>query len=388
MIKRTLLLVFTFIFILTTVAAFAAPAVDYIFYAEEDGKYYIFGRYDEVSEDVGIYYKGDKFSYVKNGDTTKLDKANESGNLRFGIAFKAPKDYFSNLLLKPYSVKDGVETVGKQRVLDKETNSMKDDNVFFEDFSNDTAGETDVTADEITFIRYKNAETGITSDAFVSLEENKEGILKNMIKLTDGGTGSSSVMKLKIPEYKGNLTFEMRFKFTQPAASSTLYSNGAGFILDFNGGGKRALRLSRLPGNSSGITVMNSSGNITMTNGADVNDKWLTLKVYLDATRKVSSIRLENEEFGEYIYNRSDLQYVSYYLWQDYKGSAMNLYNETFYNEYKGGNIDEMSFSTYNATAGEYLIDYINVYTEGEDFRPTKTRAESKSAPVIADPVK
>ena len=63
-------------------------------------------------------------------------------------------------------------------------------------------------------------------------------------------------------------------------------------------------------------------------------------------------------------------------------------YNLPWYNEYESGNIKKIKFTTYGNTAGEYLIDNINIYTNGEDYRPKRVRAESKFMPVIADPKK
>lgn len=124
------------IMMLSAVSVLAAPSVEYIFYGVDDTEggtgipaYFVFGKYTNnsttsgtlVSEDVGVYYNGEKYSYVKDGNTT-----NASG--LFGIAFDDKddvKDKMTSFKVQPYSVNNYGEKLGAEQEYDFVNDEMK-----------------------------------------------------------------------------------------------------------------------------------------------------------------------------------------------------------------------------------------------------------------------
>ncbi len=374
MIKKILAFSLILNIILAGVTAFAVPSVDYMFLDDETEKYYVFGSFDKengIPEDLGIYFKGLKYSYAKNGDTTSLDKQMEEENPKFGISFKAPPEYMETFRVKPYvTLSGGKEIIGKQKSYNKETNSIKDDYVFDADFEWYYPG--DVPYDLI-------CETSDDTNAEIAFVE-KNGEYTNALKLSDETTTGIATATCELDDYTENLTLEFKIKM------SKTITEGYGFIIDFlDENEKRAFRIVKYSNASSttGLSFVNSGGNTTFTAGVDMNNEWFTLKLFMDSERKYSSLAIENNIYKEEDFDLSELNFV----WQDKEEGRIIAYNLPWYNEYNAGNnIKYIKFSTYGNTAGEYLIDDINIYTNGEDYRPKRTRAESKTIRVIADP--
>lgn len=130
---KKIALILAVIMMFSAVSALAAPSVEFMFYGvdEETGvpAIYVFGKYTNnsttsgtwVSEDVGVYYNGNKYSYVKDGNTT-----NKTG--LFGIAFDDPngiKDKKTGFTVQPYSVDKYGEDLGAEQSYDFENNNKK-----------------------------------------------------------------------------------------------------------------------------------------------------------------------------------------------------------------------------------------------------------------------
>ncbi len=130
---KKIALILALVMMFSAVSALAAPSVEYMFYGvdEETGisSMYVFGKYTNntttsgtwVSEDVGVYYKGNKYSYVKDGNTTS-----KSG--LYGIAFDDVKGIVSSkteFSVQPYSVDKYGEDLGVEQSYDFVNNNKK-----------------------------------------------------------------------------------------------------------------------------------------------------------------------------------------------------------------------------------------------------------------------
>ena len=133
---KKIALILAVIMLFSAVSVFAAPSVEYIFYGVDDTEggtrepaFFVFGKYTNnstasgtlVSEDVGVYYNGVKYSYEKNGNTT-----NASG--LFGIAFDDKddvKDKMTSFKVQPYSVNNYGEKLGAEQEYDFVNDEMK-----------------------------------------------------------------------------------------------------------------------------------------------------------------------------------------------------------------------------------------------------------------------
>lgn len=344
-----------------------------MFLDDETGKYYVFGSFDKENgdpEDVGIYFKGLKYSYAKGGNTDFLDKQIKEDNPKFAISFMAPPEYMEVFRVKPYAtLNGGKEIIGKQKSYNKEENSIKDDDVFYYDF------EWDETGFEPYDIICQTSDGTSAEVAFVE----KNGEYTNALKLTDENADKGiATATCELPDYTENLTMEVKLKMSKTS------TDGYGFIIDFlDENEKKAFRIVKYSNATSGLSFVNSGGNTTFTAGVDMNNEWFTLKLFMDSKRKYSSLAIENDIYKEEDFDLSELNFV----WQDKENSRIIAYNLPWYNEYSAeNNIKYIKFSTYGNTAGEYLIDDINIYTNGEDYRPKRTRAESKTMRVIKDP--
>ncbi len=140
---KKIALILAALMMFSAVSVFAAPSVEYIFYAlnEETGKsgYYVFGTYQNSdiagsatkATDVGVYLESDneeyngKYSYKKSGYEENLATQNEQVSPRFGIAFNAPEGFLSNLKVKPYMVNAVKEDIGYEREYDASADGKK-----------------------------------------------------------------------------------------------------------------------------------------------------------------------------------------------------------------------------------------------------------------------
>ncbi len=115
----SLLVIFSIVLAMS-ITAFAVPTIDYVFGGtEEDGNYYyyMFGKNDTASEDVGITIEGkDK---LFNLDAEALDKAKSTG--LFGIGIADPQNILGDSFkVTPYQVVSGAKEEGAQQDVVKE----------------------------------------------------------------------------------------------------------------------------------------------------------------------------------------------------------------------------------------------------------------------------
>lgn len=115
----SLLVILSIVFAMSA-TAFAAPTIEYVFGgAEEDGNYYyyMFGRNDVTSEEVGISIEGKAKLY--NLDDSALIKAQASG--KFGIGLADPENKLGDSFqVTPYQVISGVKEEGAEQAIVKE----------------------------------------------------------------------------------------------------------------------------------------------------------------------------------------------------------------------------------------------------------------------------
>ncbi len=127
--KKKISILLAAIMILSTVAVYAAPSVDYVFYDEDDALYYVFGSYYKGYNnpaDIGIKLNGEEFSYIKDGNTSNFDAQNEKDEPKFGISFKAPKEGFEEFNVQAYRKEQNVgKKVGDIVSLDIANNQVK-----------------------------------------------------------------------------------------------------------------------------------------------------------------------------------------------------------------------------------------------------------------------
>ena len=120
---KKIALILAVFMILSTVSVFAAPSVEHMFYDETENKYYVFGTYDKAyinASDVGVYFNGEKFSYVKDDDKTNLNEQNAKETPRFGLSFTSLNGPLKSFSVTPYSVVDTWEKVGSTATYDFE----------------------------------------------------------------------------------------------------------------------------------------------------------------------------------------------------------------------------------------------------------------------------
>ena len=139
---KKIALILALVMMFSAVSVLAAPSVEYIFYGVDEktdtNSYFVFGKYTnnflkyknsvgdaveytDVASDVGVYYKGNKYSYVKDGNTT-----NKSG--LYGIAFDDVKGIVSSkteFSIQPYSVDKYGEDLGVEQEYDLANNERK-----------------------------------------------------------------------------------------------------------------------------------------------------------------------------------------------------------------------------------------------------------------------
>lgn len=128
--KISVLLAVIMIFSCVTVCA--APVADYVFYDEDAGSYFVYGRYlnstagarNLHATEAGVYVNGEKYVYggedayvTEEGedgpvDVSYLELANRMDVPKFAIQFKAPKDYFDGFKVQPYIVNKTGEIKG------------------------------------------------------------------------------------------------------------------------------------------------------------------------------------------------------------------------------------------------------------------------------------
>ncbi len=128
---KKIALILAVVMMLSAVSVLAAPSLDHIFYDEEDGNFYMFGQFRPSyygATDLGVYINGTKYSYVKDGDKTNINWANNSANDKrgkFGMSFGAPLTYFDTLKVAPYLKDASGEKISKEYEFDFETKSKK-----------------------------------------------------------------------------------------------------------------------------------------------------------------------------------------------------------------------------------------------------------------------
>ena len=120
--------------------------------------------------------------------------------------------------------------------------------LYFEDFAYDYVGDKPYTLSV-------NEQTG--SSARIVYEKGENSKRKNMLKLTDTQAKSLASVTLSIPEYEKSVTFEMKFKLIKTTTP------GYGFIVDFMGDSKRALRFYKHSGETAHFAIENSGASFS-----------------------------------------------------------------------------------------------------------------------------
>jgi len=130
---KKIALILAVVMMLSAVSVFAAPSVEHIFYGVDDETgipaFYVFGKYTnnstksgtQLASDVGVYYNGEKYSYVKDGNTTS-----KAG--LYGIAFDdiaGVKGSMKSFKVQPYSVNKFGEKLGAEQEYDFVNNEKK-----------------------------------------------------------------------------------------------------------------------------------------------------------------------------------------------------------------------------------------------------------------------
>ena len=108
---KKIALILAVVMMFSAVSVLAAPSVEFIFYGEDENKYYVFGTYQNSviagtpanTEELGLL--------VNDGEITKsfaydgLEAQNEEGNTKFGMSFGVP-EALETFKVTPYSVND------------------------------------------------------------------------------------------------------------------------------------------------------------------------------------------------------------------------------------------------------------------------------------------
>lgn len=387
MIKKILAFSLTLNIILTGVTAFAVPSSEYVFYDNDDNELYIFGKYDKRdadANDVGIYVNGNRYSYVKDGNTENLGKENKKDAPRFGIGLIAPKTYFGKVNIYPYAdYTDGLsmtgDTVSYDAVEEKITSPKP---LLFENFTEFNEGKIFAKDERIDvnnkIIVRKNNSDSVTKLSLIKEKDFNQNE-KNMLKINDNSTSYGQALEILVPNYERILTFEIRFKLNKTTTDGNAFHMT--FYVD-NEKTKQAFSIDKSSAADSGLYYVNNEGNTTFTGGADMDDKWFTMKVRMDTLLKQTAISLTSDVFYE---DLSENLNKYNYVWQDILNKKVIAYNKPWYNEYEG-NIKKIYISTASETCGDYYIDYIKLGEGGEEIYPTRTRAKSQPYNTIPDP--
>jgi len=381
----------------------ASPAVEYIFYDNDDKILYVFGGYDKPSEDVGVYFAGDKFSLVKDGDTSQLDKSNKMENPKFGIGFKAPKNYFEKVLAEPYMVSDGIEEKGQKKYYDFLSNSLKENCVFYEDFEKYYNGKTN----DYTL----NAGKGTSVNAYEGYSENGNEFA--VLHYLDEKTGNSASYSFAVPEYQNYITLEFKIKMKSIENTDNM---GTGFRIDFYDEDEvTPFSIIKYQGESTPFNFVNKGINPPLCDVVK-DDEWYILRVKIDSQNKLSAAAIFNDRYkGENLSGYTDtsndltdselteddsdvsdvelkdksngfnvLKYNN--MWQDMKNGALYTYNIPWYQDFEGGKVKKVTLSTYGRSMGEYFIDYVALYDKDGDYKKQKLRAQSDEIESYSDP--
>ncbi len=386
MIKKILAFSLTLNIILTGVTAFAVPSSEYVFYDNDDKELYIFGKYDKRdngASDVGIFVNGQKFSYVKDGNTQNLDKQNGEQSPKFGIGLKAPKSYLGKVNIYPYAdYKDGLSMTGNTVSFDAVNEKITSPKLLlFENFTGYKEGLT--FGRDTKFPDNQNIISRAYSDtqnlSVVKTDDFNQNE-KNMLKIADNSDRYGSALEITVPTYQRILTFEIRFKLKR--------TDTDGFAMHMNFYGdtdrtKEAFSIEKSTSADSGLYYVNNDGNTTFTGGVNMHNEWFTMKVRMDTLLKQTAISIESDVFSE---DLSETLNRYNYVWQDTVNKKVIAYNKPWYNEYSEANIKKIYISTTSGTCGDYYIDYIKLGEGGEEIYPTRTRAKSQPYSTIADP--
>ncbi len=129
--KKRISLLLAIVMLFSSVAVFAAPEVEYMFYDEDDHAYGVFGKYTNgnisginyfPADDAGVYVGSQKFSYAEFIE----DYARENeGKFAFELTTNSVPS--KNLLVQPYTHDEFGEDLGLAREYDYTTNSLKEE---------------------------------------------------------------------------------------------------------------------------------------------------------------------------------------------------------------------------------------------------------------------
>ncbi len=240
------------------------------------------------------------------------------------------------------------------------------DDIFFEDFTGYAEGSkpTSVTVkdtanDPITIVAYDTPD--------------QKG--KNCLYYHDT-TGGPSIT-LSVPKTGKPITMELRMKFCPTTTA------GFGFIMYFKGNGSEAFRLTKFSAENDSLSYVNSGGNNVFNKGADFKNQWFTIKVRIDPVNKETGVILENEKLGTTTLDIARATNV----WHDKENNRVMAYSQTWYNEFTGDGIDEITLQAYGSvTHGDYYIDYIKLTENVPEFKPIKERQDGSQPQLMADP--
>ena len=127
---KKIALILAALMMFSAVSALAAPSVDYIFYGENEDRYYVFGNYQNSviggkpvdTEELGLN--------VSDGEITRkfayedLEAQNEKGVTKFGMSFGVP-EALETFKVTPYSVNKFKTEVGIEREWDAVNDTRK-----------------------------------------------------------------------------------------------------------------------------------------------------------------------------------------------------------------------------------------------------------------------
>jgi len=124
---KKIALILALVMMFSAVSTLAAPSVEYMFYAENEDMYYVFGTYQN-SVVAGTAVNTDELGLIVNdGEIEKtftykgLDVQNEKGDTKFGMSFGVPEE-LSTFKVTPYSVND----VKKENGIEREWDAVND----------------------------------------------------------------------------------------------------------------------------------------------------------------------------------------------------------------------------------------------------------------------